>query len=151
MHAKTYLKCSWSHVRGPREQPTDSTAFGGFLRGVTVRGEDGGGLPVDLSRLIRGVSNVRGPTHTSGKATVVFNEHLARRHVIVHWLSCVGTEGGIPVLGNNKAGWTFHLKTDSRLEFNIKYIILCIIYPISYGVLCFILLPFLQSQCVTAA
>lgn len=51
---KTYLKCSWSHVLGPRGQLTDSTAVGGFARTVTVRGEDGGGLPVDLSRLIRG-------------------------------------------------------------------------------------------------
>lgn len=149
MHAKTYVKCSWSHVLGPREQPTDSTAVGGFLRGVAVSGEDGGGLPADLSRLIRGLSNVRGPTHTSGKATVAFNEHLARRHVIVHWLSCVGMEGGTPVLGN-KAGWTFYLKTDSRREFNIRDVILSITYPIFYGVLCFILLPFLQSQCVTA-
>lgn len=39
---------------GPRGQLTESTAVGGFVRGVTVRGEDGGGLPVDLSRLIRG-------------------------------------------------------------------------------------------------
>lgn len=39
---------------GPRRQLTDSTAVGGFVSGATVRGEDGGGLPVDLSRLIRG-------------------------------------------------------------------------------------------------
>lgn len=97
------------------------------MRGAAVRWEDGGGPPVDLPGLIRGEGNVRGPTHTSGRANVAFNEHLARRHVRVHWLRRVGTEGGIPVLGN-KAGETFYLKkTETRSDFNIKYIILCII------------------------
>lgn len=58
---------------GPRRQLTDSAAVG-----VTVRGEDGAGLPVDLSRLIRGKVTSEDRHTRQGKQTSLLMSTLRR-------------------------------------------------------------------------
>lgn len=103
-----------------------------------MRGEDGGGLPVDLSRLIRGHVTSEHRHTRQGKQTSLL---MSTSRGDTSQCPLVRTVGGFPA-ASNESGWTFDLKTETRRDFDIKYMISS--YFMAH--LCFILPPLLQSR-----